>query len=178
MKKTLFLFIAALSIGYFSSAQQMQAKERAEFIAKEDFSKSKYKKVEKFGVTKEKSKVIISTPVIKENVKEYSGHYKVDAPDYIITLNIEDEKNIKGSIKEADGNNGYQTFELKNLIIQDALFKAEKINPDGSETPLEGVFIDKNNNGIVDFGLGLKLSKSITIANAIETNKLFFKKVN
>lgn len=177
MKKTLFLFIAALSIGYFSSAQQMQPKERAEFIAREDFSKSKYKKMEKYGVTKEKSKVIISTPVIKENVKEYSGLYKVDDPDYMITLNITDGKSIKGSIKEAGGINGYQTFELKNIIIQDALFKAEKINPDGSETRLEGVFIDKNNNGIVDFGLGLKLAKSVTIANAVETDKLFFKKL-
>ncbi|MEJ7676386.1 MAG: hypothetical protein WKG06_00590, partial [Segetibacter sp.] len=70
-KKTLFLFIAALStMNFSSSAQQMQPKERAEFIAKEDFSKRSTKKAEKYGITKEKSKVIISTPVIKENVKE------------------------------------------------------------------------------------------------------------
>ncbi|MEJ7676385.1 MAG: hypothetical protein WKG06_00585 [Segetibacter sp.] len=77
----------------------------------------------------------------------------------MITLNIKDEKNIKGSIKEAGGNNGYQTFELKNIIIQDALFKAEKINPDGSITPLEGVFIDKNDNGTVGFGTRIKALK-------------------
>ncbi|MCW3107781.1 MAG: hypothetical protein JWQ09_2287 [Segetibacter sp.] len=176
MKKISFLIVTALCIQTFAFAQQTGPKERAAFIAKEDFSKSKYKKVEKYGITKELSKTIISTPAIK-HVKEYAGVYKANGADYILTLNIADEKNITGTIKEALENNNYETFTLKNISIDNALFKAVKISPDGKETPLEGVFIDKNDNGVIEFGLGLKLSKSITINNSVSIDKLFFKKV-
>lgn len=160
-----------------SSAQDMQPKERAELIAKESFSKSKYKKMEKYGVTKEMSKVIISTPVIKNDIKGYSGVYKATAPDYTLTLHIADAKNITGTIKEVTESNAIQNSTLKNITITDALFKAVKVNTDGTETALEGVFIDKNDNGNHDFGLGIKLSESITINNALHTDKLFFRKV-
>jgi len=52
-----------------------------------------------------------------------------------------------------------------------------QVNANGSETPLEGVFINKNDNGQTEFGLGIKLSTSITIDNALHVDKLFFKKV-
>ncbi len=175
MKNIIFLLAALLTIKK-SSAQDMQAKERAELIARESFSKSKYKKMEKYGITKEMSKVIISTPVIKKDIKDYSGAYKANGFDYTLTLNVADAKNITGTIKEAE-NNVIQNFTLKNITIKDALFKAVKVNTDGIETALEGVFIDKNDNGSHDFGLGIKLPESITINNALQIDKLFFKKV-
>lgn len=177
MKKIIFLLTAILVVKN-SSAQDMQAKERAEFIAKESFSKSKYKKMEKYGVTKEMSKVITSTPVIKNNIKDYSGVYKANGPDYTLTLSVRDSKNITGSIREVDEKNALQNFILKNITINDALFKAIKVNTDGTETALEGVFIDKNDNGNHDFGLGIKLPESVTLNNALHIDKVFFKKVN
>ncbi|MCW3106664.1 MAG: hypothetical protein JWQ09_1170 [Segetibacter sp.] len=177
MKKISFLIATAFCIQVSVFAQQMEPKERAAFIAKEEFSKSKYRKVEKYGITKEKSKVIISTPVIKQDIKEYAGVYKANGHDYMLTLNIEDEKKITGTIKEPAANNNYATFTLKNISIDNALFKAVKVSGDGTETPLEGVFIDKSDDGVVEFGLGLKLLKSITINKGANTDKLFLKKV-
>jgi len=177
MKKTILLLFASLFFNHITFSQQLSSKERAALIAKEYFSKSKYKKKEKYGITKEMNKVVISTPAIKKNVKEYSGVYKANGADYTIVLNTADKKNINGTLKEAGANNNYNIFTLKNITIEDALFKAVKINPDGTKSPLEGVFIDKNDNGTLDFGLGLKLSKSITINDALQTDKLFMKKV-
>jgi hypothetical protein len=178
MKKISFLILTALCIQASAFAQQMEPKERAAFIAKEDFSKSKYKKVEKYGITKELSKTIISTPVIKQNIKDYSGVYKANGADYILTLNIDDANNITVTIKEAEANNSFETFSLKNVTIKNALFNAIKVDKEGTETPLEGVFIDKSDNGIIEFGLGIKLSKSITVNNAVNIDKFFFKKVD
>lgn len=177
MKNIIFLLTAILVVKN-SSAQDIQAKERAEFIAKESFSKSKYKKMEKYGVTKEMSKVIISTPVIKNNIKDYSGVYKANGPDYTLTLNVNEAKNITGTIKEVNENNVIQNFTLKNITIDNALFKAIKVSAGGTETALEGVFIDKNDNGNHDFGLGIKLPESVTLNNALHIDKVFFKKVN
>src|SRR4051812_20948717 len=127
MKKMLILAIAIVAIKH-SSAQDMEAKQCAEFIARESFSKSKYKKMEKYGVTKEMKKTIISTPVIKSNVKEYAGIYKANGPDYTLALNVIDAKNITGTIKEVGDNNSIQNFTLKNISIVDALFKAVKVS--------------------------------------------------
>ncbi|MEO7800440.1 MAG: hypothetical protein ABIR81_00490 [Ginsengibacter sp.] len=67
---------------------------------------------------------------------------------------------------------------VKQNILKDALFTATKINSDGSKIFLEGVFIDKNDNGHVDFGLGIKLPNPLAIRESVHTDKIFFLKSN
>jgi hypothetical protein len=177
MKKTLLLLFASLLFNHVSFSQGLSAKERAELIAQESFSKSKYMKKEKYGITKELNRVIVSTPVIQQNTADYSGVYKAYGFDCTLILNIEDDQKIQATLKENDGNKS-SAFSLKQITIKDALFKAIQVDADGSETPLEGVFINKNDNGRTEFGLGIKLSKSITKDDALQIDKLFFKKVD
>ncbi len=176
MKKTLILLFASLFFNHISFSQELNAKERAELIARENFSKSKHLKKEKFGITKEVNRTIISTPAIKQNVKDYSGVYKAIGFDYTLALSINDAQNIQATLTE---NNGTTTsaLQLKNITIKDALFKAIQANADGTTTPLEGVFINKNDNGQTEFGLGIKLLKSIIKDNALQIDKMFYKKV-
>ncbi len=157
-------------------SQQVTEKDRAAFLASNEFSKTKYLKKEKYGVSKELYKSIISTPVIKSDIKDYSGIYKAAGINYILDLNIESERNIQATITEIDSNSNH-TYSLLNISIKDALFTATRINSDGSKVFLEGVFIDKNDNGHVDFGLGIKLPNSITIRHSIHTGKIFFLKL-
>ncbi len=42
----------------------------------------------------------------------------------------------------------------------------------------EGVFINKNDNGNVEFGLGIKLSKPIQLTEGLKITKIFLKKVS
>jgi hypothetical protein len=177
MKKTMLLLFVSLSLSHIIFSQELNSKERAETIAREDFSKSKYLKKEKFGIIKELNRAIVSSPVIQQNVKDYSGLYKANGINYTLTLNAKDEHNIQGTLKESDGANN-SISKLKDIIIKDALFKAVQVNADGTKTPLEGVFINKNDNGSTEFGLGIKLSKSIAINNAPQIDKLFFKKLD
>ncbi len=176
MKKTSLLLFASLFFNHITFSQELTAKERAELIAGENFSKSKHLKKEKYGITKEVNKDIVSTPVIWQNVKDYAGVYKAYGFDYTLVLNIKDAPNIEGTIKENNGTNE-SAFPLKNITIKDALFKAIQVNADGTATPLVGVFINKNENGQTEFGLGIKLSKSITKDNALQIDKMFYKKV-
>ena len=100
MKKTLLLLFTSLLFNHITFSQELSAKERAETIARENFSKSKYMKKEKFGVTKELNRVVVSTPVIEKNVKDYSGVYKAYGFDHTLTLNIKDAQNIQATLKE------------------------------------------------------------------------------
>lgn len=176
MKKIIVLLLTLVFFSQFGFSQQTE-KDRAALLAREEFSKSKYMKKEKYGITKELNKVIISTPVIKESLKDYSGIYKAVDVNYLLELKIENENNIQAILTEVDSNNNNRTYFLKNISIKDALFKATRINPDGAEIFLEGAFIDKNDNGKTDFGLGLILSNPLTIRNSINTDKLFFLKL-
>ncbi len=177
MRKT-FIFLLLVLVNLFrANTQEVNSKVRAEIIAKENFSKSKHKKKEKYGITKEVNRVIVSSPVIKQNISEYSGVYQVHDLNYYIELKIKDKVNIEATWKEPDNtSSGFKIFYLKNISIRNALFTATKVSPEGVQELLEGVFINKNDNGIVDFGLGIKLPKSITL-NGLTMDKLFFKKV-
>ncbi|MBC7828354.1 MAG: hypothetical protein H7122_11460 [Chitinophagaceae bacterium] len=176
MKHIRFLYTMLILAQSFAMAQESGDKQKAEQIAKEDFSKSKYLKKEKYGVVKELNRVIISQPVIKQNKYEYAGVYTVqdlgNTIELIITQNTIEAILIKGN---NDGINDL-FYKLKNIVITDALFKAAMINKNGNEEMVEGVFINKNDNGAIDFGLGIKLPQSITI-NGLHINKLFFKKM-
>lgn len=175
MKPLLFLCAISMFGHLFVSAQQNGDRERGELIAKEDFSKSKYMKKEKYGVVKELNRVIVSQPVIKQNKHEYAGLYK--AQDFGNTIELKITGNTIEAILQKGNDDSVSDlfYQLKNIVINDALFKATLINKNGNEEIAEGVFINKNDNGIIDFGLGIKLPKNITI-NGLHIDKLFFKK--
>ncbi len=177
MKKILIVLFTSLLFNHLAFSQELSSKERAEYIARENFSKSKYLKKEKYGITKELNRVIVSTPVIRQNVKDYTGVYKAHGFEHTITFSINDAQNVQAALTENSGTNN-SASQLKNITIKDALFKAIQVNADGTTTPLEGVFINKNDNGQTEFGLGIKLLKSIIKDNAPQIDKMFFKKID
>ena len=48
----------------------------------------------------------------------------------------------------------------------------------GEEELWEGVFIDRNDNGNAEFGLGIKLGKPISLTEGLKIERIFFKKVS
>lgn len=172
MKKIFALTIATLCLLSASQSQEVSAKEKAEALAKNEFSKEKYKKEEKYGVVKEKHKAVVSTPVINKDLSFYQGNYVVQGFNYqlevrkdpqdkwLVTITTDDEKTV-----------------LKNVTINDAYFTATKTSKDGTEERWEGAFINKSDNGVEDFGLGIKLPNPMRF-QSINMTKLFFKKVS
>lgn len=175
--KKIALLVTSIFCNQILFSQQLSAKEHAEVIARENFSKSKHVRKEKYGIVKEVNRVIVSEPVIKQNIKEYSGSYEALDLHYLMELTVT-EKASTGILKiPGKENNIYQTFPLKDISIKDAYFKAILVHTVGSEEPLEGVFINKNDNGVIDFGLGIKLQNSMT-KDGLIIDKIFFKKMD
>ncbi len=171
------LLLSSIFFNQILFSQQLSPKERAELIARENFSKSKHVRKEKYGIVKEMNKVTVSEPAIRQNINEYSGLYESQDLHYIIELTVTQTMNT-GVLKiPGKENNIYQTFSLKNIYIRDAYFKAILVHTVGSEEQLEGVCINKNDNGVIDFGVGLLLEKTITM-DGLNIDKLFFKKVD
>jgi hypothetical protein len=170
----LFLFFC-YCLNYLQ-AQKSGAKERAAYLAREYFSKSKHKEKEKYGVTKVVDRVIVSTPAIK-SINDYVGFYKVMDLGYELQIKINKSNNIEAILSHIDKNDNIQsTTILKDVMISDALFTAVKVNYNGDTDNLEGAFINKNDNGSIDFGLGIKFENSSS-PNGLYINKLFFKRI-
>jgi hypothetical protein len=169
MKQTIFAAMLIFSCMVSALAQET-AREKAEAIAKNDFSKSKHERKEKYGVVKEKRKVIESTPVMTTDLSLYEGHYGSHDSEYKIHI----KKAADSWVANLQINN--TRVELKNVTITDALFEAVKVNADGTEEKWEGVFINKNDDGNSEFGLGVKLSKPIQVAEGLTTTKIFLRK--
>ena len=173
MKKTLIVSVLFVFISINAKSQKLTSKEQAEFLAKTEFSKSKYKKEEKYGVMKEMKKVVVSTPVVKNNISHYNGNYVYKDLEYKVEIRT-DNKKMPMALSIGNG----QDIHLKNVSITDALFQAVKQNADGTQEIWEGVFINKNDNGNVEFGLGIKLSKPIQLTEGLKITKIFLKKVS
>ncbi len=162
-------FLFALS----AISQEGSAKEKANFIAKNESSKSKYKREERFGIVKEKNKVIESTPIINSNLSFYSGTYVCEGRHDTIFINADAQNNLSALLHP----NGSTPLALKNITITDALFQAVKRNEDGAEELWEGVFINKKDGDMEEFGLGIKLPATVKLTEGQSTTKLFFKKL-
>ncbi len=122
-------------------------------------------------------RVIVSTPAIK-SINDYVGFYKVMDLGYELQIKINNSNNIEAILSHIDKNeNVLSTTILKDVMISDALFTAVKVNSHGDTGKLEGVFINKNDNGRIDFGLGIKLENSSS-PNGLYIDKLFFKRIN
>lgn len=172
--KTIFLLLATFSLGLFAHSQDAGPKEKAEALAKNEFSKSKHAKVDKNGVVKQKKKEIISTPVVESELSFYHGNYVYDDLGYKLEIRSDAQNNTMATLSIKDG----APLQLKNVAIKDAYFTATKINEDGTQEFWQGAFINKSNDGISEFGLGIKLSKPIQITDGLQMTKIFFKKVS
>ena len=174
MKKILFLYVLIAFISSNCMSQELTAKEKAEDLAKNVFSKSKHAKKEKYGVVKEKTKVVESTPVVKTNLDFYAGNYWYQDFNYKLEIRLDANKNLIATLSIPNK----PDVQLKNVSVTDAYFTGIKQNEDGTEEKWEGVFINKFDNGNTEFGLGIKLAKALPIPDGVQTTKVFFKKVS
>ena len=155
-------------------SQNLSAKEKAESLAKDEFSKTKYKKKEKYGVVKEMKRVIESTPVVKENASFYNGNYVYQDLNYKIEIRTDKQGKPMATLNIANGTD----VLLKEVSITDALFHAVKQNADGTKEVWEGVFINRSDDGNVEFGLGIRLANPIHLTEGLKITKIFLKKVS
>lgn len=172
MKKLLALALLSLGIVHFVRGQDGTAKEKAEALARNEFSKEKHKRMEKFGVVKEKHKVIESTPVVRNEASFYQGNYVVQGFNYQLEIRQDPQSQWLGTLTMDD-----KKTALKNVTIEDAYFTAKRVATDGTEEQWEGAFINKSDDGVVEFGLGIKLSQPMR-HESINITKFFFKKVS
>ncbi|PSR54107.1 hypothetical protein AHMF7605_11555 [Adhaeribacter arboris] len=171
--KIFFLGLITFLLTHSSAISQgLSPKEKAAFFASNAFSKSKYKREEKYGIVKEKSKVIHSTPVISNESTFYIGQYVDENQGTRLELKRETGNNIRAILSYPDSRK--VTSDL--VQIQDAYFKATLKMSDGKEEVWEGAFINKNDNETTAFGLGIILPNPIK-KDDLTLNKLFFKKI-
>lgn len=174
MKKVI---VILLSIGIFGApgfAQELSSKEKADDLAKNVFSKTKDKKKEKNGVTTEVHVKIESTPVIKDNLSYYEGNYWYKDLQYKLEIRLDANKNLMATLSIP----GEPDVQLKKVSVSQAYFSGILVNKNGKEELWEGVFIDRNDNGNSEFGLGIKLANPISLTEGLKIEKIFFKKVS
>ncbi len=174
MKKIWVLTVLWLFISVNATSQILSPKEKAESLAKEEFSKTKEMRKEKYGIVKELKKVVKSTPVVNENLSFYDGNYVYQDLQYKIELRTDKQKKPMATLKIADG----QDIQLKDVSITDAFFHAVKHNKDGTEELWEGAFINKNDSGNIEFGLGIKMSEPVQLTQGLKITRIFLKKVS
>lgn len=162
-------FSLLFSLG--TKSQDLTAREKAEALAKTEFSKEKYKRKEKGGVVKETHRVIESTPVLNNDPSFYQGNYAVEGLTYQLEIRQNTQQQWLVTLKMG----GTETV-LKNVVIKDGYFAARKTNKDTTEE-WEGAFINKNDNGRIDFGLGIKLL-TLLQTEGVQSARLFFKKLS
>ena len=174
MKK---LIIILLSVGVFSGSvftQEISSREKADDLAKNVFSKTKDKKKEKDGVTTEVHIKIQSIPVIKDDLSYYEGNYWYKDLQYKMEIRLDANKNLMATLSIP----GEPDVQLKRVSVNEAYFSGMRITKNGEEELWEGVFIDRNDNGNSEFGLGIKLANPISLTEGLKIPGIFFKKVS
>ena len=127
------------------------------------FSKEKHKIKEKNGVRSEKYKKVLSEPVVKQNIRDYSGVYEVSDLGYRIDLQAGSDGSVKATGSEPANGDTRQArrFRLEGANITGAMLTATKVYEDGATEKFEGVFINRTafnsptDNGVSAFGLGV-----------------------
>lgn len=147
-----------IACSVIAASSQLAGQSRAQEIAAA-FNKHKNAVREKHGVRKEKYKDVRSEPVVKQNIRDYSGVYEVSYLGYVINVQVGSDGNVHA--------NGYETgqpsptFELEDAKVEGALLTASKVYHDGAVETFEGVFMTRtersspNDTGVVTFGLGV-----------------------
>ena len=153
-------------------------KRTAEITA--SFNKQKYAVKEKNGVRKEKYKKVVSEPVIKQNIGDYSGTYEVSGLGYLINIQVAGDGNVKATGSEpADGGSRQaRSFRIEGAKIVGAMLTGTKVYADGSTEKFEGVFINRTefnsptDSGVSRFGLGV-VGNPVEFAG-VTFDKLFY----
>ena len=174
MKK---LFVILLSVGVVSApgfSQELSSKEKADDLAKNVFSKTKDKKKEKNGVTTEVHIKILSTPVTKDDLSYYEGNYWYQDLKYKLEIRLDADKKLIATLSVP----GEPDVQLKKVWVDHAYFSGVRVHKNGEEEMWEGVFIDRNDNGNTEFGLGIKLANPISLTEGLKIPNIFFKKVS
>jgi hypothetical protein len=161
------LSVITLLVGFWmipvnAISQESYTQRRTQEIVA-SFNKQKYAVKEKYGVRREKYKKVVSEPVIKQNIRDYSGVYEVSGLGYLINIQVGSDGNIKAiGFEPADGGTRQaRSFRLEGAKITGALLTATKVYDDGSTEKFEGVFINRTefssptDNGVSAFGLGV-----------------------
>jgi len=172
MKKVILLYVMIAFISNNCISQQLTAKEKADDLAKNVFSKTKYKKKEKDGTITEVNVKIESTPVAKNTLEFYAGNYWYKDLGYKMEIRVDANKNLTATLS----NPFKPKMQLKNVTVTDAYFLGVKQNEDGTEELWEGVFINRSDNGNTEFGLGIKLEKPLPLTKYMAITTIFFKK--
>jgi hypothetical protein len=144
------------------------------------FNKEKYAVKEKNGVRREKYKRVLSEPVIKQNISDYSGIYEVSDLGYLINIQVGGNGNVKafGSEPANDGTRQTRSFSLEGAKIVGAMLTGTKVYDDGASAKVEGVFINRTefnsptDTGVSAFGLGV-VSNPVEFAG-VTFDKLFY----
>ena len=140
-------------------SQQSSSRTRAQEIAA-SFNKYKSKVKEKNGFRMEKYKDVRSEPVVKPNIKDYSGVYEVSDLGFAISIQVGSDGRIVATGHDVQS----RAFRLDNASIENALLTATKVYVDGSSEKFEGVFMTRTERnsptaaGITTFGLGVILA--------------------
>jgi hypothetical protein len=154
-------FVLACTVSAVS--QQLSSQTKAQAIA-EAFTKHKHSVKEKYGVRREKYKDVRSEPLVKPNIREYSGTYEVSGLGYEMTIQVGADGRV-----EANGNDNGRPFRLENARIEGALLTASKVYENGASERFEGVFLKRTDRdsptdaGVTTFGLGVMLGTPIQV---------------
>jgi hypothetical protein len=145
------------------------------------FNKKKHVVKEKHGVRKERYKEVRCEPVIKEDLKDYSGTYAVVDLGYTINLQVTSNGKIEAIGYEPATLDSMPSrqFTFKEAKIEEALLTATKVYSDGTVEKFEGVFINRmefnspNDSGVSTFGLGV-VGKPMEVVSGVMQDKFFF----
>jgi len=127
------------------------------------FNKEKHVIKEKFGIRKEKYKKIVSEPVIRQDIRDYSGVYEVEGLGFLIDIQVGHDGKVTATGSEpVDGDNRQaRRFRLEGASITGAMLTGTKVYEDGATEKFEGVFINRTDyesptdKGSSAFGLGV-----------------------
>jgi hypothetical protein len=173
------LFVGLWLIPVSALCQESDHQKRTQEIVAY-FNKEKHLVKEKFGVRKEKYKKVVSEPVIKQNIKDYSGVYEVPGLGYLIDIQVANDGKVNATGAEPVNGDNRQArrFRLEGARITGAMLTGTKVYEDGATGKFEGVFINRTDfdsptdKGVSAFGLGV-VSNPVGFAG-VTLDRLFY----
>jgi hypothetical protein len=156
------LFVGLWLIPVSALSQESDNQKRTQEIVAY-FNKEKHRVKEKFGVRKEKYKKVVSEPVIKPNLKDYSGDYEMEGLGFLIDIQVANDGKVTTTGAEPVNGDNRQArrFRLEGARITGAMLTGTKVYEDGATEKFEGVFINRTDfdsttdKGVSAFGLGV-----------------------
>ena len=169
--------LSLLPMNVFAQGADTQKKIQ-ELLA--SLNRKQHRVVDRRDVKVEKYLEIQSEPVVKSDVRDYSGRYLVPDIGYSLDIKVASDGRVEGSGSERS-QSGERKFVLKNGKVEGPLLTADKVFKDGSSGRLEGVFINMTTRnspdakGVSAFGIGT-LSRPVASNDGISRNKLFYRR--